>query len=234
MTQETAQNFRSITNWPEDERPREKLERFGPDKVSDAELIAILLRTGIKDESAVDIARRILKESGGVENLGKMSIASLKRVKGIGPAKAVTIGAAFQLGLRFARANNSEKWRQVHCSKDVAEYFGPQLSILTVEIFQVLILNSNNRVTNVIQVSQGHLSAAAVHPREIFKAAIDHLASSIILMHNHPSGNIKPSNEDLRLTRQLVSAGEMLGIPVRDHIIIGGNDFLSFADQGYL
>lgn len=232
--QETTQNIRSITSWPEDERPREKLERFGPDKVSDAELIAILLRTGIKNESAVDIARRILKDAGGVENLGKMSIASLKRIKGIGPAKAVTIGAAFQLGLRFARANYSEKLRQVHSSKDVAEYFGPQLSIYTVEIFQVLILNTNNRVTHVIQISKGHLSAAAVHPREVFKAAIDHLASSIILMHNHPSGNTKPSAEDLRLTRQLVSAGEILGIPVRDHIIIGGKNYFSFADQGYL
>lgn len=231
---DAEKNFRSITAWPEDERPREKLERFGPDKLTDAELIAILLRTGIKNESAVDIARRILYEAGGVENLGRMSVASLKRVKGIGPAKAVTIGAAFQLGLRFARANNSEKWVQIRSPKDVAKFYGPELSIRTVEIFQVLILNTNNRVTKVIQISQGHLSAAAVHPREIFKAAIDHLASSIILMHNHPSGNPAPSNEDLRLTKKIVAGGELLGISVRDHVIIGGNDYTSFADEGYL
>ncbi len=231
---EAERTFRSITSWPEDERPREKLEKFGPDKVSDAELIAILLRTGIKDESAVDIARRILREAGGVENLGRLSIAALKKVKGIGPAKAITIGAAFQLGMRFARANHSEKLVQIRSPKDVAEFYGPELSLRTVEIFQVLILNTNNRVTKVIQISLGHLNAAAVHPREIFKAAIDNLASSIILMHNHPSGNPTPSNEDLRLTKRMVEGGEMLGIPVRDHIIIGGNDYVSFADEGYL
>lgn len=227
-------NYQAITSWPEEDRPREKLERYGSDTLSDAELIAILLRVGGRKETAVDLARRILQETGGLEELGRMSIKSLQRVKGIGTAKAVTIAAAFQLGVRFSKTHIAEKYVKIRSASDVVDHFGGPLRLLTHEVFNILLLNSNNRVYKEINISTGHLNASVVHAREIFKAAIDNLAAYIILMHNHPSGNPEPSETDIQLTNKIVESGKIIGISVLDHVIIADRDYTSFADRGLI
>ena len=236
MTPITKQTNEStgIKSWPEEERPREKLAKYGADHMTDSELLAILLRSGTRKISAVDLARNILKDNGGLAELGRMSIPSLKRIKGIGDAKAVTISAALQIGARFLEKNNRLNQIKASSSRDIADHFGPSLRLLNHEIFKILLLNTNNVVYKDLIISSGNLNASVVHAREIFKAAIDHLAGSIILMHNHPSGNSKPSKQDIIITENIVESGKIIGIPVLDHIIIGDSSYSSFADMGYI
>ncbi len=231
---ENTKNNNAISSWPIEDRPREKLEKFGADKLTDAELIAILIRTGTKNKTAVDIARQIISEVGGVSKLGRMTVPALQKINGIGLAKAVTIASAFQLGVRFSKTDMNEKSPKITSPSDVAKIYGSELSLLNNEIFKILLLNSSNRIYKDVIVSSGHLNGSVVHSREIFKIAIDNLSAGIILMHNHPSGNEKPSKEDIAITKKIVQSGEIIGIKVLDHLIIAGNKYYSFADEGMI
>ena len=234
MNNSGLKSYKTLKDWPEADQPREKLMHYGADTLSDAELLAILIRTGTKAETAVDIARQIIQNSGGIHPLGRMSVGALKKINGIGPVKAVTIAAAFQLGSRFSGENLNDKYFKVTASEQVYRQFAEPMRLLNVEIFKILLLNSNNKVYKDVIISQGHLNASVVHPREIFKVAIDNTAASIILMHNHPSGNPEPSPEDISITRKIIESGKIIGIPVLDHIIVADKEYTSFADSGLM
>jgi len=224
----------SIKAWAEDDRPREKLLSKGRSALSDAELIAILIGSGTKEESAVALSQKILSSvNNNLNELGKLSVNDLMKFKGIGEAKAISIVAALEMGRR-RREDAPVKRKKITSSKDVFEVFYNQMSDLPQEEFWVLTLNRANKVIDKHNVSKGGVSGTVADTRVIFKFAVENLASSIILCHNHPSGNIKPSTSDIDLTKKLKAAGQLLEIPVLDHLIIGENAFYSFADEGVL
>jgi DNA repair protein RadC len=222
-----------IKQWPEAERPREKLIKHGQAALSDAELLAILIGSGTTNVTAVDLAKRLLIEHKNLRELAGKSVSDLKRYKGIGSARAVRLVAAFEL-VRRVQSQEGGKDVIVRSPEDVAARYIPKLRDLKKEHFLVLLLNSANGVMKEVKISEGSLNASIVHPREVFKAAIDEVAASIILIHNHPSGNPKPSAEDVALTKQIVEAGKVVGIPVHDHIIIAGGGYTSFAEENLL
>jgi DNA repair protein RadC len=222
-----------IRNLPEDDRPREKLLRRGAEALSDTELLAILINAGDRRHSALDLARDLLRAQGSLRAIARRTAAELQGRRGIGPARAVTLLAAFELGRRSA-AEAEEDRLMVNAPEDVARRYVPLMRDLTAERFVVLMLDNAGRVMREQVVSEGILNAAIVHPREVFRGAIAELASSLILLHNHPSGVREASAEDRRITRQLVDAGRTMGIPVQDHIIICGNGYVSFAENGWL
>ena len=223
----------SIKDWPSDERPREKLLQHGPEALSDTELLAILVRVGTGGDTALDIARNILVRERSLRRLAEKSARELMRVRGIGPAKAVELLAAFELGRRV-EAHRDEERTVVRSPEDVSRIMIPRLRHATQEVFLVLMLDSKNGIRGEVEVTKGTLNASLVHPREIYKAAIDHLAASIIVVHNHPSGNPEPSREDLEITRQLSEAGRLVGIPLHDHLIVAGDRYTSLAEMGVL
>jgi DNA repair protein RadC len=223
-----------ILSWAEEDRPREKLLLKGKAALSDAELLAILLGSGTVSVSAVELGKQIL---GSVENnlnsLAKLSVKDLERFKGIGEAKAITIVAALELGRRRKEAELPQK-QQITSSKAVFNLMQSHLMDLMHEEFWVILLNRANIVIKKVQISTGGLSGTVADPKLIFKTALEHLASSVILVHNHPSGNLKPSQADKDLTQKLKQAGQLLEIPVLDHIIIAEKHYFSFADEGIL
>lgn len=224
----------TIKAWAEEDRPREKLSVQGRRSLSDAELIAILIGSGNKDESAVELSKRILYScDNDLNQLARLSIAELSRFKGIAGAKAITIIAALELGRR-RRESESTKRTQVKDSIDVYEFIAPSFKDLNHEEFWVLVLNRANIITSRHLISKGGQSGTIADPKIIFNIALENHASSLILAHNHPSGNLKPSNADIELTRKLKSAGMFLDIPILDHLIITDNGFMSFADEGML
>ncbi|PDO10219.1 MAG: hypothetical protein BLM47_08170 [Candidatus Reconcilbacillus cellulovorans] len=218
---------------PSDERPRERMLRFGAQALSNAELLAILLRTGTVRESAVLLAQRLLREAGGLRGLVAMTTEQLTRLKGIGPAKALQIQAGIELGRRLATLA-PENVPAIRGPCDVARLFMEEVRHLRQEHFLVLFLNTKNRVIGKKTLSVGTLNASLVHPREVFRAAIQHASASIICVHNHPSGDPSPSAEDLTLTRRLVEAGNVVGIPVLDHVVIGDGCYASLKELGYM
>ena len=222
-----------ITDWPKDERPREKLLRHGAETLSNAELIAILLRTGSGKVTAVDLAKKILKDRPSLAALAARPIQEFMNQPGLKGAKAITLAAAFEIGRRIASHHDDNKL-QVRSPEDVVKLFQPEMSNLKREIFRVLLLDSANHLLRYEDVTEGLLNSSQAHPREVFKPAIVEPAASIILMHNHPSGNPEPSIEDLQITKQMVEAGKIIGIPVHDHIIIAGKLHTSFAERGLL
>lgn len=224
----------NIKSWAEDDRPREKMISKGRAALSDAELLAILLRSGTKRESAVDLAKKILAfADDNLMELSKMNLHDFMAVKGIGEAKALSIIAALELGRR--RAGSDVKARMaVNSSKDVFDYFQMNLADNAYEEFWILLLSRANKIIRKIPISTGGISGTIADPRKIFKAALEHNAVSIILCHNHPSGNTKPSETDIKLTKKLKDAGQLLDISVLDHIIAGDNSFFSFADEGLM
>jgi DNA repair protein RadC len=223
-----------INKWARDDRPREKLSLKGKQALSNAELLAILISTGSKEESAVELGRKILRlANDNLHELGKLSVKDLTRVKGIGEAKAISIAAALELGARRRSAETPEK-STIRSSRDVFEIFQPLLCDLQKEEFWVLLLNRANKVLHRFRMSEGGIAGTVVDPRLIFKSALDHLASSIILCHNHPSGNPKPSQADLDLTHKMKDAGKLLDIQLPDHVIVAGNSYYSFADEGVI
>jgi DNA repair protein RadC len=225
-----------IKSWAECDRPREKLLLQGKHSLTDSELIAILLRSGTREDSAVDVARLLLKETGGdLPALGKMTVKDLSRIRGIGPVKAITLVAALELGKRREEQTQSQSPKdKVASSQDVAALFRHRLADLTHEEFWLLLLNRANQVITRCQLSKGGVTGTVVDPKMVFRMAVDHLATGIILCHNHPSGNNKPSEADLRLTKKLQDAGALLDIVILDHIIIAGSGFYSFADEGQM
>jgi DNA repair protein RadC len=218
---------------PKEDRPRERMMIDGAEALSDAELIAILLRTGTRNESAVHLANRILRECGGLRHLVDMSISELTRIRGVGPAKAVQLRAAIELGRRLARRAASER-PAIRKPEDAAKLVMEDLRSELREHFVCLFLNTKNQVLARETLSVGTLNASLVHPREVFRAAIKRGCASIICIHNHPSGDPTPSPEDISLTRRLHEAGTLIGIDVLDHIIIGDGRFISLKEQGYL
>jgi DNA repair protein RadC len=221
---------KGIRGWPAAERPRERLLAKGPLALSDAELLAILLRTGPRRQNAVELARAMLKRFDGLPDLGRRLPKEFMQIPGIGSAKAASLAAAFELGRRFLSERNAPR-TAFRSSRDVAAYFSPLLSGLKREVFRIAILDSRHRLIKAKTVTVGTLNLALVHPREVFREAIVEDAGGIVLVHNHPGGDPSPSEEDIRLTRQLSSAGEALGIPVLDHLVIAAAGFYSFADS---
>lgn len=223
----------SIKQWAEADRPREKLARQGRQSLSDAELLAILIGSGTRNESALEIARRILSKTGNnLHALGLLPLRELQMFKGIGEARAITIQAAMELGLRRSRDESRPPDNKIRNAGDVASQFRPLLCDLMHEEFWVLLLNRANVVIGKEQISKGGLTGTVADPRIIFRSAIDRRAAAIVVCHNHPSGNLSPSEQDIRLTKNLVEAGRVLEIPVLDHIIITQHGFYSFADDG--
>jgi DNA repair protein RadC len=225
----------TIKEWPEDERPREKLIAHGAASLSEAELLAILINIGTANTSAVEVAKRLLRDYQSLRNISALTVADLKqkRNKGIGTAKAVTIVAACELARRIA-ANNHDPGDPIRSPEDIHRRFGPALRDLKQEQFMVISLSSANRVIRERMITKGLLNASLTHPREVFREAILEQAASIILLHNHPSGNLEPSREDITVTKQLVEAGKIIGISVHDHIIIAGDSYTSMMERGLL
>ncbi|HEX2976694.1 MAG TPA: DNA repair protein RadC [Bacteroidales bacterium] len=223
-----------ITDWALEDRPREKLMEKGTSSLSDAELLAILINSGTKSKSAVDLGRELLGTvSNNLNNLGKLSISDLRNIRGIGPARAVVIAAALELGRRRKLAEVPEL-PQIKCSKDVAEIFQPLLSDIPHEEFWILFLNRSNKVISRIRISQGGVSGTVTDVRIIMKKAIELLASGIIVCHNHPSGNLNPSESDTKITQKIKEAGNIMDIQLLDHLIVTDKSYYSFADNGLI
>jgi DNA repair protein RadC len=222
-----------IKELPLDERPREKLLANGPAVMSNAELIAILVRTGTKKDSALRLAERLLVKHGGVGGLGGVSALEMSKIKGIGTAKAVTIAAAVELGKRQGLFAGAERL-VIHSPQDVADLMMPRLRYENKEKFVVVLLSTKNHVLASPTVSIGSLNASIVHPRELFREAINHNAAAVILVHNHPSGDPAPSQEDIALTAKMNEAGRLLDISVVDHVIIGDGKYVSLKEKGIL
>ena len=223
-----------IKDMPEDDRPREKLILKGAQNLSDAELLAILIRTGSKGQSVVLLAQSILKELGNLAVLASKSITELIKIHGIGKDKAATLVAAFELG---RRVDHQSKWysnKQITSPEDIASIYAPLLRDELQEKFYIICLSSANRIIRHELLFVGTINASLVHQREIFKTAINNNAVSIILLHNHPSGNTEPSSEDINVTRKIIEAGKILDVKVFDHIIIGGNKYTSFVEKGLI
>jgi DNA repair protein RadC len=223
-----------ITEWAVEDRPREKLVRKGLSSLSDAELLAILINSGTKEKSAVELGRELLRlVNNNLNSLGKLTIADLTKLRGIGVARAVTIAAALELGRRRKLSETAET-SQIKSSGDVAEIFLPLLSDLVHEEFWILFLNRSNRVISRMKLSQGGISGTVTDIRIIMKKAVEYLASGIIVCHNHPSGNLNPSEADSKITHKIKEAGNLMDIQLLDHLIISGTTYFSFADNGLL
>ncbi len=224
----------NILSWAEEDRPREKLMLKGRSALSDAELIAILIGSGTRELSAVDLSKLILHSVGNnLNELAKLSINDLMKFKGVGDAKAISIAAALELGRRRKDSEVLKKAR-ITSSVDAYDIIRPYLMDLSHEQFWVLLLNRANEVIRPFQVSIGGVAGTVADPKIIFKSAIEYLASAIILVHNHPSGNLTPSQADKDLTKRVKEAGRLLDIPILDHLIFGDNGYFSFADEGIL
>ncbi|WP_342562623.1 DNA repair protein RadC [Paenibacillus sp. FSL R7-0345] len=222
-----------LRDLPHEERPRERMMHYGAESLSQAELLAILLRTGTRRESAIHIAQQLLGHSGGLRGLADLSIEELTNIKGIGPAKAVQLKAGIELGRRMANSRLTEPVI-IRSPQDAAEILTEQLRYLQKEHFVCLFLNTKNHVVSQETLSMGSLNASIVHPREVFRAAMKCSSAAIICAHNHPSGDPTPSPEDIALTSRLVQAGEIVGIDVLDHLIIGDSRFVSLKEKGYM
>ena len=225
---------KSIKNWAEDDRPREKLLLKGASALSNAELIAILIGSGNTEESAVELSQRILKDSkDNFSDLARLDIADLIKYRGIGEAKAVTITAALEIGRRRSATLQNEN-PTITNSKDAYSILIKDLADLNYESFYIMLLNQANKVIKTERISDGGITSTLVDPKKIFKKAIDKYASGIILAHNHPSGQLKPSENDIALTKKLQNGAKLLDISIIDHIIVGDGKYFSFADEGSL
>ncbi len=224
----------SIKNWAVDDRPREKMLTKGAAALSDSELLGILINNGNKEKSAVEIAKDILKlGDNNLNELGKLSLKELQKVKGIGAAKAITIAAALELGRRRHASAALEK-TVIRTSLDIAQYLRATIKDFSYEVFAVLFLNKANKINHFEIISRGGLTGTVADPRVIFKIALEQDATSVVLCHNHPSGNLKPSKADEELTQKIKLAARYLDITVMDHLIVSEEGYYSFADGGLL
>ncbi|MBI3883300.1 MAG: DNA repair protein RadC [Sphingobacteriales bacterium] len=222
----------SIKNWAMDDRPREKLFSFGAATLSNSELVAILINNGSKDKSALEVAREILQlGNNNLNELGKLSLKDFQKIKGVGEAKAVTIAAALELGRRRQAANALEK-PIVRSSNDIATYLQAIIKDYSYEVFAVVFLNQANKIKHFEIISKGGITGTVADPRIILKKALEAEATSIVLCHNHPSGNLRPSKADEDLTYKIKEAAKYFDIKVLDHIIVSEEGYFSFADEG--
>jgi DNA repair protein RadC len=233
MMELTAPNVYTMRDVPQEERPRERMLRSGAQALSNAELLAILLRTGTVNESAISLAQRLLVEAGGLRKLLEMDVSQLTALKGIGNAKALQVQAGIELGKRLMRTAQPETVT-IRSPRDVALLLSEELRYLQKEHFVCLFLNTKNHVIGQETLSIGSLDASIVHPREVFRAAIKRSSASLICVHNHPSGDPTPSPEDVDITRRLVEAGSIIGIEVLDHVIIGDVKNSSLKELGLM
>lgn len=228
-----AQKY-SIKNWAKDDRPREKLLSLGAEALSHSELLAILINHGTKEKTAVDLAKEVLKlGKDNLNELGKLSVKELMKIKGIGQAKAVTIAAALELGRRRQASSALEK-QMITSSDEIARYLRPRLKDYRHEVFAVLFLNRANKINHFQIISEGGITGTVADPRIILKKALEEDAVSIVLCHNHPSGSLKPSRADEELTQKIKEAARFFDITVLDHIIVSEDGYYSFADEGLL
>ena len=225
---------KAIKNWPEDDRPREKLLKKGAGALNNSELLAILLRTGTSGTSAIDLARNILKKFGTFRNMTHIDVRDWKEFKGLGSAKIAHIQAALEIGRRFREDEVSAGKQKIASAKDVVEILMPQLRDLKTEVFKVVYLDSNNRIIDIADAATGTVNHAMPIVREIIHSALQKFAVSIICAHNHPSANITPSTQDEKFTKELSNAGKLMEIKLVDHIIIGDDSYYSFSDEGIL
>lgn len=228
-------SYQTIKNWPQADRPREKLLAQGSRILSEAELLAIVLRNGNAStgESAMDHARVLLGQFGGLQGIDAASVSELSTVKGIGPAKVAQIKASLEIGRRMG----SQKWeagQALRSSEDVYRHFRDHLGCEKRELFYVVLLNNKNRKIREVKISEGSLTASLVHPREVYNPVIRDSAAAVIFVHNHPSGDPAPSPEDIDITRRLKEVGDVMGIRVLDHVVIGHDRFFSFNDKGMI
>ncbi|QSZ27870.1 DNA repair protein RadC [Aceticella autotrophica] len=222
----------TIKDLPEDDRPRERLIKYGSGVLSNAELIAIIIGTGNKDESAILLSQRLIGEGRGLKYIMDTGVERLSETKGIGKAKAAKLKAALELGRRIALSGYNESIA-VKKPDDIIGFMMDEMRYLKKEYFKVVMLNVKNKIIAVDTISIGSLNSSIVHPREVFKAAIERTASSLILVHNHPSGDPSPSNEDIEVSKRITQSGNILGIKVLDHIIIGDGIGISLKEKGY-
>lgn len=221
----------TVHDMPKQERPRERLQRLGPDALSSQELLALIIGRGISKRSVLDIAHELMRRFGSIHGMSEATIEELSAVKGIGIAKAAQIKAAFELAKRQDLEQDIPPFT-VNNPQTLVKAIRATIQDKAKEHFKLVLLNTRNKVTGIIPISVGTLNASLVHPREVFKEAIHGNAASVILVHNHPSNDLEPSEEDIKLTRRMVEAGNIIGIEVLDHIIITKNDFLSLKARG--
>jgi DNA repair protein RadC len=229
MSSPTKPYFK-IKELPEHERPRERLEKLGPEALSDGELLAILLRTGVQGVSALGVANRILFKFGNLKSVASASLEQLREIEGVGRAKAVQIQAAFDIAKRLSQFRPEEK-PVIRSSQDVFALLADEMRLEEKECFKALYLDVKNRVKKVETISVGTLSASLVHPREVFKSAVRGNCAAIIVVHNHPTGDPAPSLHDTKTTERIKEAGKVLGIELLDHVIIGEGRYFSYKDK---
>jgi len=223
----------AIANWPAEERPREKLLFKGPEFLSNAELLAIFLRVGVKGKTAIGLAQELLSRFGSLRELYAAPLEELERVLGVGRAKVAQFKAVIELSKRYLTEGFQNR-PYVESSGDILKLLYQEMRDLDQEVFKVLLLNGQNHVLKIEEVVKGTLTTAQIYPREVVKVALRHSAAAIVFVHNHPSGVTQPSEDDKRITRDLVFACRLMGIKVHDHIIIGDNEKFSFADNGLI
>jgi len=225
---------KSIKNWPEDDRPREKLLKNGANALSNSELLAILLRTGTNGSSALDLARKVMKKFSTFRNMVHTDARDWKEFKGLGSAKIAHVQAALEIGRRYREDEVITGKQKITSAKDIVNIVMPQLRDLKTEVFKVVFLNTDNRIIDISNTAVGTIDEAFPIVREIIHAALQKFAKSIICVHNHPSANITPSAQDKEFTKELSDAGKSLDIKVLDHVIIGDGQYYSFADEGLI
>jgi len=227
-------NDKAIKNWPEDDRPREKLLKKGAKSLSNSELLAILLRTGTTGTSAIDLARTVMKKFGTFRNMAHTDTRDWDDFKGLGSAKVAHIQAAIEIGRRFREDEVSAGKQKVSSAKDIVDILMPQIRDLKTESFKIIYLDSNNRIIDIADTTTGTVNHAFPIVREIIHSALQKFAASIMCAHNHPSAEIAPSTQDKKFTKDLKDAGKLMEIKLIDHIIIGDNKYYSFSDEGIL
>ncbi len=228
--------YKSIKQWPEEERPRERLLKLGAEGLSTAELLAIILRTGSRERNALELARETLMRFSSLREIEDASVAEFSEIKGIGSSKVAQMKAAFELGKRLMQYGsvNEAQNPSFSNSRGVYEYFRPEFYGLKKERFLCALLDTKNRVFKEKVISEGTLNSSLVHPREVFRYAIKEAAASVLFIHNHPSGDPNPSRDDIHITKRLVETGKVVGINVLDHIVITDGSYLSLMEKGLL
>ncbi len=223
----------ALREMPEEERPRERLARLGAIALRDAELLAVLFRTGTREEGAVALAERLLRQFGNLRAISRASLEELMQIKGVGKVKAVEIQAAVELGIRLAREKDEDR-PKIRSAEDVAGLLMARFKQCEVEVFKALLLNTKNEVQKIVDVATGGLDATLAMPRDVFRQAVRDAASAVIVCHNHPSGDPEPSREDIRITERLRDAAEIIGFRLLDHIVFGHERYVSFQERGLL
>lgn len=223
-----------IKSWPKEDRPREKLLKNGEQSLSNSELLAILLRTGYKGTSAIDLARKILDKFGTFRNMSHTDAREWKKIKGLGPAKIAQLKAALEIGRRFRENEVSTGKQKISSAKDIVEIVMPQMRDLKTEVFKVVYLDNQNRIIDISEAASGTVDQAFPIVREIIHVALQKFAKSIVCVHNHPGGNIMPSAQDKKFTKELSDAAKLMEIKVLDHIIVGVEKYYSFNDEEWM